>query len=305
MVMSLETGLIERTDKGAIVRKKGSAYLLKERGVFCENPDAPEADRIYAKLFERPDKKIYLPEQYELAVTEVLSGRNVIRLAANGYSDLKPERCRAWGVQHGAYERACFGLLSYMYESLCADYPGVDIRIVHGASACGIDKVLIDVATKYNRSQLGHSCPGFMFYVDPDDGVPVYVGETKEQYADAFIRSADILVACNGGEQAFVHDISAIFRHKKHLIPVNVIRSISSSGGPPAVNLEGKIEDAVAAFEQHVHTMQPEVYAAKDPFLALVRHVSGAASLIARNSLLCPTLAFATVPGQVARHTSS
>lgn len=302
MTMTLDTGIIERTDKGFVVRRRNAAYLLKEKGVFCENPTAPEAERIYAKLFENAGKKIYMPDEYDMALRDNLCGRNVIRLAANGYSDLKPERCRAWGIQTGSYEEACFGLLCYMYENLCADYPGVDIRIVHGASNCGIDKVLIRLANKYNRGQLGHSCPGFMFYVDPDDGVPVFVGETKDEYADCFIRSLDILVACNGGEQAFVHDIAAIFRHKRHIIPVNVIRSISASGGPPAVNAEGRIEDAVAAFEKHVHTVQPQVYAAKDPFLALAQHVTGAASLIARTSLLCPSLAFATVATQAERY---
>lgn len=299
MTMTLDTGLIERTDKGFVVRRKGAAYLAKESGVVCENPAAAEADRIYAKFFENPDKQIYLPDQYDLAVAQNLTGKNVIRLGANGYSKLTPERCAAWGIQPGAYEAACFGLLSYMYEALCADFPGVDIRFVNGASNVGIDKVLIQVAQTYNRYQLGHSCPGFMFYVDPDDGVPVYVGATKEQYADAFIRSLNILVACNGGEQAFVHDISAMFRHKRHLIPVNVIRSISTCGGPPAV-VDGRVEDAVAAFEQHVHTMTQALYQASDPYLAITRHVTQAASQIARRQLV-PSLAFAAIPAQMAR----
>lgn len=303
MTMNIDTGIIEVTEKGHIVRRRNAAYLLKESGVFCENPDAPEAERIYAKKFENPAKKIYLPNEYDQAVAEVLKGNNVIRLAANGYSEVGIARCRAWGVQPGAYEEACYGLLCYMYESLCADYPGVDVRIVHGASAVGIDKVLINVANKYNRNQLGHSCPGFMFYVDPNDGVPVYVGENKESYADAFIRSLDILIACNGGEQAFVHDIAAIFRHKRHLVPVNVIRSISTSGGPAAVNADGKIDDAVAAFEQHVHSMHPDVYSATDPFLALTKHVSASVSQVARKTLPA-RLAFSAVPGQMARFTA-
>lgn len=302
MSMNLDTGIIERTDKGFVVRRRHAAYLLKEQGVFCENPTADDADRIYAKLFENPDKRIYLPDEYELAVREQLTGKNVIRFGANGYSDLSAERCRAFGVKPGAYEEACFGLLSFMYEKLCADFPGVDVRIVHGASNCGIDKVLIRLADKYNRYQLGHSCPGFMFYVDPNDKVPVYVGPTKETYADAFIRSLDILVACNGGEQAFLHDIGATFRHKKHLIPVNVIRSISSTGGPAAINAAGKIEDAVACFEQRVHMVNANVYGAKDPFLALAQHVATSASQIARSELLCPTLAFSTVATQAVNY---
>lgn len=302
MSMNLDTGIIEVTDKGHVVRRRNAAYLLQEQGVFCENPGAPEADRIYAKLFENPGKKIYLPDQYDLAYREVLTGRNVIRFGANGYSDLKPDRCAYFGIEPGAYEEACFGLLKHMYDSLCADYAGVDIRIVHGASNCGIDKVLIRLANQYNRNQLGHSCPGFMFYVDPNDGVPVYVGANKETYADAFIRSLDMLIACNGGEQAFLHDIAATFRHKKHLIPVNVLRAISRSGGPSAISAGGKIDDAVSAFEHRVHMANTEVRNASNPFIALAEHLSESASTIARTDLLCPALAFANVSAHVARY---
>jgi len=302
--MDLKTGIIERCDKGTVVRVQGKGYLLSQPGVVCENPEASEGERIYSKLFADPEKRIYLPGEYDLAVAEVLArgpaAKNVLRVGANGYSDLSLERCRAWGIKPGSYQEACFGLLLSMYEALCRDYPGVDVRFVHGASNVGIDKVLIALANKFERPQLGHSCPGFMFYVDPNDKVPVYCAATKEDYADAFIRSLDVLVACNGGEQAFVHDISSMFRHKRHLIPVNILRSISDNGGPPAVDADGKIVDAVAAFEQHVHMMGHAVYEAADPYIALVSHVCDETSILARR-MLSPTLAFSHVAQQLER----
>ncbi len=281
-------GIIERDGEGFVVKVSGKPYLQGMPGVTCENPDASENDRIFVKRFAK--KRIYLPDQYEQAVKENLTGNDVIIIGMNGYSSLTPDQCRAYGVQPGAYEAACEGILMNVCEALEATFQGMHIRFADGASNVGVDKVLIKVARKRNYQHLGHSCPKFMFYVE-DDGDPVYVAETQEAYAGAFIDSLNILIAANGRVQAFEHDIDAVFKKLKHLIPINVLRSISTTGGPPALGPNGKIEDAVAAFEQRVHLANQMIYSSRDPYRSMVSHVCESASAIVR-TLISPERAF-------------
>ncbi|MBL0186324.1 MAG: hypothetical protein IPP97_11360 [Candidatus Obscuribacter sp.] len=287
----VENGIIERDGNGFVVKVQGKAYLAELPGVYCENPNAPEGQRIYCKKFSY--KKIYLHNQYQQAVQEVLTGHDVVVLGMNGYSALSEPQCLTWGVKPGAYEAACEGILDAVCESIKRTFPGIDIRFADGASNVGVDKVLLKVAKDMNRPHLGHSCPKFMFYVQ-DDGLPVYVAKTQREYADAFIDSLQILIAANGRVQAFEHDIDAVFKKLKHLIPVNVLKSISSNGGPPAIGPDGKIEDAVAAFEQRVHMATQAIYSGRDPYRSMVGHVSECTAAIVR-TLISPERAFARV----------
>lgn len=285
-------GTIERLDKGFIVRVKGKTYLASEPGVTVENPDAPEAERIYAKRFV--NKRIYMPDEYEKAVREILRGNDVIVLGMNGYSTLTEAQCRAWGVRPGAYEQACIGIIKILFQSLTSTFEGLDIRFADGASNVGVDWALLKAARSLNRPHLGHSCPKFMFYV-VDDEDPVYVAETQAEYASAFIDSLDILIAANGRMQAFRHDIMAVFEKLKHVIPVNVLKSISTNGGLPAIDADGRIEDAVETFEQRVHLVaQRMVYASNDPYRDLVAHICEEATGIVR-PLISPERAFANI----------
>jgi hypothetical protein len=288
--MSLSTeGTIEKQADGSfIVRVQGKPYLSSEAGVVCENPQAKPEDQIHSKVFTR--KRIFLPNQYKEAVQSVLTGNDVVVLAMNGYSSITPEKLLAWGVRPGAYEAACEGILKSVYQSLTTAYPGIDIRFADGASPLGVDKAVIKTARDLNRPHLGHSCPRFMFYVQ-DDEDPVYVADSQAAYAEAFIDSLHLLIAANGRKQAFEHDIDAVFKKLKQLITVNVLRAISTTGGPPATDGKGNIEDAVACFEQRVHMMGQRTYAAIDTYSGLVGSICERSTDVIR-PLLSPERAF-------------
>lgn len=284
-----ENGIILRDGDGWIVKVKGKPYVASIAGVTCENPDAAPEQQIHVKRFAK--KRIYTGRQYAQAVKEVLTGKEVVVIGMNGYSALSEAQCRAWGVKPGAYEAACVGILKSVYQTLVTMYPTIDIRFAHGASNVGVDAALIKVATELNRPQLGHSCPKFMFYVEDDD-LPVFVAKTQAEYAERFIDSLQILIAANGRVQAFEHDIMAVFKKLKHVVPVNVLRSISTTGGPPAINADGKIEDAVAAFEQRVHLAHRMLYSTDDMYRDMVGHLCQTTAAIVR-PLLSPEQAFA------------
>jgi hypothetical protein len=285
-------GIIEREgSSGFVVKVKGMPWVAGLPGVLCENPEAADGDKVHFKRFSK--KRIYMPNEYKTAVREVLTGRDVVVVAMNGYSSLTDEQCRAWGVRPGAYEAACEGILRSVSNEILSTFPGIDLRFADGASNCGVDKVLLKVAREMNRQHLGHSCPKFMFYVE-DDEEPVFVAKTQQQYAEAFIDSLHLLIAANGRMQAFEHDIDAVFKKLKHLIPINVLRSISSTGGPPAIGPNGKIEDAVAAFEQRVHMASQIIYSQRDPYTSMVSHVKQSATAVVR-TLVSPERAFMNV----------
>jgi len=203
-----------------------------------------------AKEFRK--KRIYT--DLEKALRENLEGTDVIRLAANGYSQLRPEHCEIWGVQYGAYEHAVASLLEAVTVQIQKQFRGVDVRYLHGASNMGVDHAIMAVSKRLNRPNLGFSCPGFMFYVEDDD-TPVYVAANQPAYAEAFAKSTDILIACNGRAQALQHDLMAALLYNKEVVLVNVLRTISTTGGPPAIGPGGKIEDAVDAFLIRVHAV--------------------------------------------------
>lgn len=285
-------GIIRRQSDGSfIVRILGAVHLRGMANVECENPSAPDKEQIFSRVFRK--KPIYLPDEYQRACAEVLRGTDVVVLAMNGYSALSPQKCREYGVKVGAYEAACYSIFDGAVDGLLKAYRGIDVRIAHGASGMGVDGVQIKVARHRNLKQLGHSCPKFMFYVDDDD-VPVYVADSQLAYADSFVDSLDILVAANGREQAFRHDILAVFTKLKHMIPINVLKAISDNGGPPAIGPDGKIEDAVAAYETRIHAASRMVITGGDPFVDAKAHALEQTRAIARN-LISPERAFGSL----------
>lgn len=261
----------------------------------------PGAEYIQKKPTDRPilrktfkNKRIYLPYEYQQAVADNLQGTDTVVLGMSGYSRISEDNCRTWGIKPRAYEAACRQLLLKIIEHLRDSFSGINIRLAHGAAHMGIDQVAIDVGKTENMSMLGHSCPRFMLHVEDDD-VPVYVAKTQEEYSDRFISSTDILIAANGREQSFRHDINAAFLQGKHVIPINVLRSISDRGGPPAFSREGTVEDAVAAFEQRVHLVSQRLGndVGADPWDTLVRHTLKTTRGICRH-LLSPQRAYAS-----------
>lgn len=225
--MAKKDGSIRREDKAVVVEYGG-----KE------------------KVFTR--KKIFLPGEYDLAIASCLSGTNVFVLGMNGYSSLSHDQCVAYGIQYGAYEIACAALLAEITKKLRTEYEGIDVRLVHGASDMGVDKAAINVGLKLNIPQLGFSCPNYMMYVEDDD-IPVYVAKNEAEYCEAFTDALNVLITCNGRKTTFSMDIDAMFKKYKDVVPINIIQAISNNGGPPAINEDGEIEDAVAFWYLKMH----------------------------------------------------
>ncbi|GEM_PF-692648 len=256
-----QNGLVTRDGDVVLVliKKDMSSLLGRDPLVTCLNPEALEPERVYQKEFRQRgvvhsgNRGIYLPNEYDLAIQDHLRGRYVLRLAMNGYSSIKPEQCRAWGIAPGAYEVACRHLLKTVWRYLRGQFPDLDIRFLHGSSDMGVDRAIIEAAKELRRPMLGFSCPEYAFYVPDADDFPMYIAASVAEYSDAFVRSCDVLIAANGRLQAYRMDIHAVFEHDRVFIPINVLRLISTLAYPPPKNANGEIEDAVAHFEQRVY----------------------------------------------------
>ena len=286
-----DPGTIERLNDGSVkVSITGSSSAGKQPGVTCENEDATPAKRVYTKIFTQ--SRIFLPDEYDEAVSTVLrNGQDVVVLGGNGYSDINEDRCQQWGIKYGAYEAACQTLFLSIYKALYHLFEGIDIRIAHGASDMGINRVLSSIATEKNIGQLGHSCPRYMFYV-PDNGVPIFVGHDEADYSNRFCQSLDILVAANGAETSYKMDIDAVFKYLKYLIPLNVLAAISDNGGPPAVGPDGRVVDAVALMYDRIGWIAHQMgMTSEDGWSELVDRSQKVAISFARR-LLSPQRAF-------------
>jgi len=280
-----EHGRVYREGARTVVEIMGKAHLLSEPGVTCANPDAPEAERIYRKVFR--SKQIYLAHEYDRAVAEHLHGHNVFVIAMNGYSSIGIAKCREYGIDPGAYEAACERLLAHAIVALQTALPDIDVRVIHGASAMGVDLAIQRCVRGRQPSQeLGFSCPKYLFHVE-DDEYPVYVADNVHDYSQAFVRSCDALIAANGRLHSFRMDIAAVFDHGKYFLPINILKLISRTGGPAAKNADGLIEDAVAFFEQRMYSVGRNVShsSAKDPWRALGLEVKETLVSIARHVL--------------------
>ncbi len=241
-------------DKSVVVRAPGGPHLLNEDGVTCENPDAPEGERIYQKTFYH--RKIFLPEEFD-AAQMYINGRDVIRLGATGYSSIKPAQLAEWGLKPGAYEAAVQALIIAQARTIAKTFEGAKIKLVDGASAMGVDLAIIRAGKELNLDRLGHSCPKFMFYVkdDPEDPTPIYIAATQADYSLAFVKNADILLSVGGRMQALNHDITAAIQlgyMGKAVIPIDLLGAICAHGGPPAWDAQGNVLDATAAFAKTV-----------------------------------------------------
>lgn len=250
-------GSIERLSNGQhVVRVIGKSHLANLEGVTCENPEDPEDQRIYSKVFRH--KRIYLPDEADKAQKDVLflHKADTIVLGMTGYSSIKPADCAAWGVKPGAYERACEEIMANMVYSIRDEYPNVTICIADGASDMGVDQAVINTARRLGIPHLGHSCPQYMMYV-VDDEDPVLVSANQEEYSDAFIQNLHILCSVGGRLQALMHDIKAAIVWNKKVILFDLVKTISANrGGPPARSADGAVQDATAAFLDAIRLYQ-------------------------------------------------
>jgi hypothetical protein len=249
-----DNGKIWRQNDGLVVVEiLGKAHLLDQPGVICINPQDPEKDRRYQKTFDV--KKIYLPGEYQRAIQEIVSHEDNFVLSMNGYSSITDEQCRRYGIKPGEYEAACAAIMRTAIAHLRKKFQGAQLKLVFGASDMGVDAAIEKVAREFNITPLGFSCPEFMFYVKDDD-FPVYVGASPAEYADRYIESLDLLIATGGREHAFIHDIHATLRYKRHIHFIDVLNSLSTTGGVPATIIDSdgtvRVDNAAAAFGQHI-----------------------------------------------------
>jgi hypothetical protein len=249
-----DNGKIWRAEDGSvIVEITGRAYLLDQPGVQCMNPADAEDARRYQKVFRT--KKIYLPDEYLRAIKETIAHEDNFVLSMNGYSSITAEQCRRYGIKPGEYEEACAAIMRKAISHLREKFQGAHLKLVFGASDMGVDAAIEKVAREFNITPLGFSCPEFMFYVKDDD-FPVYVGSDASEYADRYIETLDLLIATGGREHAFVHDITATLKYKRHIHFIDVLNSLSTTGGVPAIIIKEDgtvvVDNAAAAFGQHI-----------------------------------------------------
>jgi hypothetical protein len=248
-----KNGSIVRWKDGTVAVRVGKKPWGDQAGVVCVNQSDPENERIYEKAFE--NKKIYLSHEYEKAIAEVIAQPDSVVLSMNGYSQITAEQCVKYGVQAGDYEEACSAILREAIIRLKKTFSGASLKLVYGASDTGVDKAIEVVAREFNLTLLGFSCPEFMMYVKDDD-IPVYVAKTIADYADFYIRSLDLLIATGGRAHALTHDISASCVYNKRIHFIDVLNSLSSTGGVPATISDGKggykVDNAAAAFGRNI-----------------------------------------------------
>jgi len=243
-----EHGEVYRDGGVVVVRAQGNTYVEGRPGVVCLNPEAEPQNRIYEKRF--PGMPVYLPDEIDEAMAHII-GPEVIVWGFNGYSALNDERLTRWGIQRGMYEALLRESMIYAYRQKKQESPAVEIAFTHGSSGMdggGVDWVSINVAKELGARQLGHSCPKFMFYVDVDPEVPVLVGRNKDEYTRNFNQALDIMFTANGSKHTFTQDIAVCLEEQKPVVPLDIIGSVSTTGGPMAIAPNGTIDCAITAF---------------------------------------------------------
>lgn len=284
-IVLAEHGLISREGDVTVVRMMSKDDLSGIEGVTCENPEAEPGKRIYRKEFLK--KEIFLPDELEVARKQVLYDKDAVCIGMTGYSKIGDK----WGVNDETYVAACADVLGSAINEIRHEFPSAQVKIVEGASDMGVDKGALMVAEQLNLRHLGFSCPKFMFYVKDDDN-PVYVAATQADYGQAFVCSLDLLLSVGGRMQALEHDMLAAIRHNKRLILLNLLKAISPTGGPPARDGRGNIEDATAAFQDAVLQIAPAAVGL-DPYEAVRQSAVEAAKKVAR-TVLRPASAYSS-----------
>ncbi|NQT49740.1 hypothetical protein HQ571_03555 [Candidatus Kuenenbacteria bacterium] len=260
-------GTIERMDDGSVVVEVlDEPWSLDFEGVKCANPDAPTEERIYRRVFR--EKKIYLPGEYDRAVAETIAHPDSFVFSMNGYSRITDEQCRRYGIQPNAYEEACAAIMRKAILCLREKFHGAKLQLVYGASDTGVDKAIEEVAREFNIVPLGFSCIRYMLYVK-DDEIPVFVAGSKDEYADLYIKSLDLLFATGGREHALQHDVLAACIYGKRIHFVDILNGLSNTGGVPATVTDEdgntRVDNAAAAMGRNVSFFSREDAVATTP----------------------------------------
>ncbi|MFA6588601.1 MAG: hypothetical protein WCT08_06080 [Patescibacteria group bacterium] len=291
MTTYVPDGKVYRTQEGTVIEVIGETYANGLPGVICLNPEAPEGERIYRKVFTT--KRIYLPEEYGLAVKEHVEHPDNFIISMNGYSRISPAQCQQYGVFPGEYEQACAAIIREAISHLRLKFKGAQLRLIYGASDLGVDMAIESVARDFNLYPLGFSCPRYMMYVKDDD-MPVYVAVNSDAYADLYIKTLDLLIATGGREQALKHDILAACLYGKRIHFVDVLGCLSRNGGVPATvsNADGtvRVENAPAAFGRYVSFFSRDDGVLQTPpggdkWDALFLNIQSVATAVCRNKM--------------------
>jgi hypothetical protein len=211
----------------------------------------------------------------------------------NGYTSISEEQARRYGIVIGAYEQACKAILNHIVRHIKEKFDKTELKLIHGATYLGVDGAIQDVANEHNIIPLGFSCPRYMLYVE-DDNIPVYVGADREEYSNRFIQTLDLLVATGGREQALQHDVLAACIFNKRIHFIDVLNSLSTTGGVPATvtDEEGRtrVDNAAAvmgknlSFFSYKDTIRTG-YIEGDIWDAIFSNVRGIASEVCRQKM--------------------
>lgn len=294
----MNEGTIKREKKGGvivveIIKDKKTDYLLEIPEVVCVSTKVQQKKGIwvYQKMFKK--KKIFLPHEYTIAVKECVEHPDNLVLSMNGYSMLSKEFCDELSIKPGAYEEACASILRQSISTISNKFPGAALRLIYGASDLGVDKAIEMVARELNIFPLGFSCPKFMFWVNDDD-IPVYVANTKDDYADTYIRTLDLLIATGGREHALQHDIFAACRYNKRIHFIDVLSLLSPTGSVPSTKVQPdgsiRVTNAAAAMGRNLSYFSPaqivqETPTDGDQWDAVYSNISSVTTQVCRNKM--------------------
>jgi hypothetical protein len=280
---------IERLPDGTVAVENNTGKDAP--GVVCANPAVFPGWERYRKEFKK--KKIYLQGEYDKAIAECLTCTDSFILSMNGYSYLGPEHFRRYGIQVGDYEAACAAILRSTIKLLKIKFPEAKLQLVYGASDMGVDQAIEIVAREFSLNLFGFSCVEFLPYAKDDD-IPVYVADTIDDYADAYIRSLDLLITTGGREHALKHDVLAACVYNKRIHFVDVLNSLSMTGGVPATVIDEvgkvKVDNAAAAFGRNVSFFSRDNVVAANPdkgdrWDAIFENVSSVATGVCRQKM--------------------
>ena len=285
-----------RDDDGNTVIETPSEYT-QDYGAVCINPDNAAEKRMYRKVFKT--KRVYFPDEYDLAVADQFAQKDNMVLSMNGYSSIKPADCDRYGVEAGAYEEACKAILRQAIRTVREKFEGAHLQLVYGASDMGVDAAIEAVADKFNLELLGFTCLQWLPYTKDNDR-PVFVSNTSDEYADYYIRSLDLLITTGGRKQSLSHDVLAACVYGKHIHFVDVMSSLSVHGIVPAtITLEDgstTVDNAAGAFGRNISFFSVEdaisrAPATGDKWDAIFRNIGSVATKVCRQKM-SPTRKF-------------